>query len=104
MVNAGIPLDKSLFEKVRINKWALDHRAAELQTRRSVKKQHQIAWLIRAVRCIDLTTLSGNDTATNVLRLSKKALHPVDPSVLADLGLTEAEASSITCGAVCVYP
>lgn len=104
MVNSGIPLDKSLFDRVRINKWALDQRAAELQTRRSVKKQHQIAWLLRAVRCIDLTTLSGNDTPSNVLRLTKKAIRPVDPAVLADLGLSEAEASTITCGAVCVYP
>ena len=104
MVNHGIPLDKSIFEKVRINKWSLDQRAAELQTRRSVKKQHQIAWLLRAVQCIDLTTLSGNDTATNVFRLSKKAIHPLDLTVLADLGLSEAESSSITCGAVCVYP
>lgn len=102
MVNTGMALDLSLVEKARINKWALDLRAAELQTRRSVKKAYQVAWLLRAVRCIDLTTLSGNDTSTNVLRLGKKALHPVDDEVLRALGVDSP--GGVTCGAVCVYP
>ena len=47
-------------------------RAASLGTRRTVKQQWQAGWLLRAVTCIDLTTLAGDDTETNVARLCLK--------------------------------
>lgn len=37
----------------------------------------QAAWLLRAVTCIDLTTLAGDDTPSNVHRLCLKAIQPV---------------------------
>ena len=73
-------------------------RAATLLTRRSVKKEHQAAWLVNAIRCIDLTTLSGDDTEARVARLCAKARQPVAPALLEALGMP-----AITTGAVCVY-
>jgi len=66
-----------------------------------VKQQWQAAWLLRAVTCIDLTTLSGDDTETNVARLCLKAARPIRPDLLEAMDMTEA---GLTTGAVCVYP
>ena len=70
-------------------------------TRRTVKQQWQAAWLLRAVTCIDLTTLSGDDTETNVARLCLKAARPIRKDLMEAMDMTEA---GITTGAVCVYP
>ena len=51
--------------------------------------------------CIDLTTLSGDDTETNVARLCLKAARPIRPDLLEAMDMTEA---GLTTGAVCVYP
>ncbi|WP_062229323.1 deoxyribose-phosphate aldolase [Aureimonas frigidaquae] len=83
------------------NRSAAERRAASLTARRSIKKQWQAAWLINAIRCIDLTTLSGDDTAERVRRLCAKARNPVAPAILEALGLADA---GLTTGAVCVYP
>ncbi|KAL7982226.1 hypothetical protein Chor_009824 [Crotalus horridus] len=40
------------------------------------------AWLLRAVTCIDLTTLSGDDTPSYVCRLCYKAKHPIREDLL----------------------
>jgi len=80
---------------------AVKRRAATLGTRRTVKQQWQAGWLLRAVTCIDLTTLSGDDTEANVSRLCLKAARPVRPDLLKAMGM---EGEGITCGAVCVYP
>jgi len=101
MSNEGCPFDLSWVMSVRVNKFATNARAAELGTRRSVKKAWQLAWEIRAIQCIDLTTLAGDDTPQNVKRLCAKARNPLHRDVLEGLGLTEA---NITTGAVCVYP
>ena len=77
----------------------IERRAATLTARRTVKKQWQAAWLLQAVRCMDLTTLSGDDTPGTVRRLCAKAIHPVRPALLADLGVT----GPLHVGAVCVY-
>src|ERR671925_630457 len=98
--NPGIPLDMDWVDKVHINRSAVERRAATMSTRRTVKKEWQAAWLLRAITCIDLTTLQGDDTPTNVLRLCAKAQHPVRPDILELLG---AEHLPITVGAVCVY-
>src|SRR6266508_5742314 len=98
--NAGTPLDLDLVRGLRVNRSAVERRAATIPTRRTVKKEWQAAWLLRAITCIDLTTLQGDDTPTNVLRLCAKAKSPVRPDLLAALGATDI---GITVGAVCVY-
>ena len=99
--NPGAPLAPHWFEGVGVNASAVERRAATLTTRRSVKKEYQAAWLIKAMTCIDLTTLAGDDTPERVRRLCAKARRPLSDELLealdlADLGLTVA--------AVCVYP
>ena len=84
----------------RSNRSAAERRAATIPTRRTVKKQWQAAWLLRAITMIDLTTLSGDDTAGNVERLCAKAMRPLRPDLEAQLGV---EGLHITTGAVCVY-
>ncbi len=98
--NPGAPLDLDLIRALRVNRSAVERRAATIPTRRTVKKEWQAAWLLRAITCMDLTTLQGDDTPTNVLRLCAKAKHPVRPDLLEALGAREL---GITVGAVCVY-
>jgi len=98
--NPGFPLNLTWVENSRVNLPAVKRRAETLKTRRSVKKQWQAAWLLRAVTCIDLTTLSGDDTLTNVNRLCFKANNPIRKDLLEAMGMTE---EGITTGAVCVY-
>ena len=98
--NPGIPLDMSWVHNVKVNKSAAHRRAGEIAARRGVKKAHQAAWLLNAIRLTDLTTLSGDDTRGKVQRLCAKARHPVRADILEALGVTE----PITTGAVCVYP
>ena len=99
--NPGMPLDLDWVMGAHINKSAVERRAATLPTRRTVKKDWQAAWLLRAVTCIDLTTLSGDDTPGRVKRLCAKARQPIRPDMLARLGV---DGEKITVGAVCVYP
>ncbi|OAN76012.1 deoxyribose-phosphate aldolase [Sulfitobacter sp. EhC04] len=96
--NPGMPLDLNWVLSARANTSAIERRAASLPARRSLKKAHQAAWLLRAITCIDLTTLSGDDTARRVERLCAKARQPVAPALLKALGM-----GPITTGAVCVY-
>ncbi len=96
--NAGLALDLDWVRAVQANTSAIERRAATLPGRRSVKKDWQAAWLCRAISCMDLTTLSGDDTAGRVRRLCAKARQPVSPDLLAALGM-----EGLTVGAVCVY-
>jgi len=98
--NEGIPFDASLFEELNVNRSAVERRAATLSGRRSVKKEWQAAWLLKALSCIDLTTLSGDDTQGNVLRLCAKAKSPVRLDILEAL---EMKNENIHVAAVCVY-
>lgn len=98
--NPGIPLDLGWVRSTRVNLSAAERRSATLGTRRSVKKDWQAAWLLRAVTCIDLTTLAGDDTPGNVQRLCAKARQPVRSDLLEALGMGDVR---ITTGAVCVY-
>ena len=98
--NPGIPLDLDLVRALRINRSAVERRAATIPTRRTVKKEWQAAWLVRAITCLDLTTLQGDDTATNVRRLCAKARQPVRADLLQALG---AQDLAIKVGAVCLY-
>jgi deoxyribose-phosphate aldolase len=98
--NPGIPFDLEPVAGVRVNLSAVERRAATLPTRRTVKKEWQAAWLLRAIQCMDLTTLSGDDTEGRVQRLCAKARRPLKEELQAALGLGD---RTITVGAVCVY-
>jgi deoxyribose-phosphate aldolase len=98
--NPGTPLALDRVRAVRVNRSAVERRAATLPARRTVKKEYQAAWLLRAITCMDLTTLSGDDTPGNVRRLCAKARHPVRRDLLEALGVAHLD---ITVGAVCVY-
>jgi deoxyribose-phosphate aldolase len=98
--NPGTPLHLDWIEDIRVNLSAVERRAATLGTRRSVKKDWQTAWLLRAITCMDLTTLSGDDTPGNVRRLCAKARQPVRQDILEALGVGD---KKIQVGAVCVY-
>lgn len=98
--NPGIPLDMGWVACAHVNRSAVERRTATLPGRRSIKKEWQAAWLLRAVTCIDLTTLSGDDTPGRVRRLCAKARQPIRPDMLEALGID----FPVTVGAVCVYP
>src|SRR5690606_37249571 len=98
--NEGTDLDLDWVRDARVNRSAVERRAATLTARRSIKKDWQAAWLLKAVTLIDLTTLAGDDTAGRVRRLCAKALNPVRADLLEELGVADL---GITVGAVCVY-
>lgn len=97
--NCGSPLDLDWINSIRINRSAVERRAASLGGRRSVKNDNQIAWMLQAVRCIDLTTLAGDDTKLRVKRLASKAKKPIREDILEGLEVT----TPIHCASVCVY-
>src|SRR5690606_26389440 len=97
--NPILPLDLAPVEDVKVNRSAVERRAATMNTRRTVKKEWQAAWLLQAVRTIDLTTLSGDDTPGTVKRLCAKARQPIRDELLEKLGIKH----RLTTGAVCVY-
>ncbi len=99
--NAGMPLDLDWIAGAHVNKSAVERRVATLPGRRSIKKEWQAAWLLRAVTCIDLTTLAGDDTPGRVRRLCAKARQPLRSDMIEALGAADQQ---ITVGAVCVYP
>ena len=99
--NPGMPLNLDWVMRAHVNRSAVERRTASLPSRRSIKKEWQAAWLLRAVTCIDLTTLAGDDTPGRVRRLCAKARQPVRPDMLAALGVAD---QTVTVGAVCVYP
>ncbi|KQW91613.1 2-deoxyribose-5-phosphate aldolase [Massilia sp. Root418] len=94
----AMALDLSWLNHIHVNKAAADRRAASLANRRSVKKEYQAAWLVKAIGLIDLTTLSGDDTPGRVERLCMKAMRPLRSDLVEALGV-----SNVTTGAVCVY-
>jgi|SRR5437588_441331 len=98
--NRGIPLNLDWIAAVRVNTSAVERRAQTLVTRRTVKKDWQAAWLLRAITCMDLTTLSGDDTDERVRRLCAKARQPIQQELAQKLGV---ESLGITVAVVCVY-
>ena len=98
--NPGTALDLALVRSMRINRSAVERRVATLPARRTVKKEWQAAWLLRVITCMDLTTLSGDDTVGNVRRLCAKARHPLRREIVRALGVSDL---ALTVGAVCVY-
>ncbi|KAL0964941.1 hypothetical protein UPYG_G00274700 [Umbra pygmaea] len=99
--NPGMPLDLEWVSKVRVNTQAVLKRAQQVQGRNKNKKQWQAAWLLRAVTCIDLTTLAGDDTPGNVHRLCMKAGRPIRSDLLQSMEMHD---KGVTTAAVCVYP
>jgi deoxyribose-phosphate aldolase len=100
VANAGTPLNLDWVDSVRVNTSAVERRTATLVARRTVKQEWQVAWLLRAITCMDLTTLSGDDTDERVRRLCAKAMHPVSVNVKATLGIQDLP---VQVAAVCVY-
>ena len=98
--NEGIPLDLNWVQEIRVNTSAVERRAQSQVSRRTVKKEWQAAWLLRAITCMDLTTLSGDDTEERVRRLCAKGRHPVQPEVVEKLGI---QGLGIQVAAICVY-
>ncbi len=99
--NPGIPFDRDPVEAVKVNLSAVERRAATITKRRSVKKEWQAAWLVKALQCMDLTTLNGDDTDGRVRRLCAKAARPLRADLQEALGLGD---RTIRVAAVCVYP
>lgn len=97
--NPGTELDLVWVKSVCVIKPCIEKRAAEIRTKRCVKKQWQAAWLLRVTNCIDLTTLAGDDSISNIERLAFKASRPIRPDILKSMNFPD-----ITVGAVCVYP
>ncbi len=98
--NPGTELDLDWILAVQANTSAIERRCKSLPGRRSIKKNNQAAWLLKAITCIDLTTLSGDDTENRVRRLCQKAKFPIRSDLLENL---ELEPGTITTGAICVY-
>ena len=98
--NSGIPLDTNWVRDVRVNTSAVERRTQSQVARRAVKKEWQAAWLLRAISCMDLTTLSGDDTEERVRRLCAKARQPVQHELVEKLGIEQLQ---IKVAAVCVY-
>ncbi|KAG9467840.1 hypothetical protein GDO78_014197 [Eleutherodactylus coqui] len=99
--NPGSGLNLGWISRIAVNQPAVLRRAEQIESRRTVKKDWQVAWLLRAVTCIDLTALSGDDTPSNVHRLCFKAKRPIRDDLLRSLKMAD---SGIATGAVCVYP
>jgi deoxyribose-phosphate aldolase len=100
LANSGIPLDLNWIHEVRVNTSAVERRVQTQVARRTVKKEWQAAWLLRAVSCMDLTTLSGDDTDERVRRLCAKARQPIQHELVKKLGI---EQLGVKVAAVCVY-
>jgi len=100
LANRGIPLDLNWVHEVRVNTSAVERRAASQVARRTVKKEWQAAWLLRAISCMDLTTLSGDDTDDRVRRLCAKGKHPIQQELVDRLGIGDL---GIKVAAICVY-
>ncbi len=100
IANTGIPLNLDWVQEVRVNTSAVERRAQSQVARRTVKKEWQAAWLLRAITCMDLTTLSGDDTDERVRRLCAKGRHPIQQNLVHKLGIEQLD---IKVAAICVY-
>ncbi|NVJ97448.1 MAG: deoxyribose-phosphate aldolase [Alphaproteobacteria bacterium] len=100
LVNQGTSFHADWLDGIRVNKSAVERRTASIGGRRAVKKDSQIAFMLKAISCIDLTTLAGDDTPGRVQRLCQKAKNPVRRDILSAFGM---EDMGLTTGAVCVY-
>ena len=93
-------LDTNWIKDIQVNLSAVERRTTSLVKRRTVKKEYQVAWLLKSITLLDLTTLSGDDTFGKVAKLCQKALQPISLNILNSLELKN---EKILVGAVCVY-
>ncbi len=98
--NPGTALNLDWIDNIQVNLSAVERRTSTLLGRRTVKKDWQAAWLLKAIACMDLTTLSGDDTPGRVKRLCAKAKRPLSAEMVTALGIEDLH---LTTGAVCVY-
>lgn len=98
--NPGQALDEAWVRRVTVERHALDRQVAELVARRPLKGPVRAAWLLKALTCVDLTTLAGDDTPGRVRRLCGKARQPLRPELVAALGVSP---SQVRVAAVCIY-
>ena len=66
--------DLGWLNKVHVNLSSVNATASNLSNLRELKDENRAAWLLRAITCIDLTTLGGDDTESNVTRLCFKVI------------------------------
>lgn len=97
--NPGTPLNPRLFEERTVDTTAAERDAPRIARNRALSGENRVAWLLNAIRCMDLTTLAGDDTAERIARLCDKARRPLPPAIRDALGV-----EGLTTGAVCVYP
>ncbi|KAL0266451.1 UNVERIFIED_CONTAM: hypothetical protein PYX00_008984 [Menopon gallinae] len=103
--NPGCKLDLSWITSVRVNAWCVNHSVKSIpDEKRRISGIYRAAWLLRAVTCIDLTTLAGDDTRSNVVRLCRKAMRPIKSAILEKLDFRLENEEALTTAAVCVYP
>ena len=98
--NFFFDLDHKWIDNLKINLSAVERRTNSLTKRRTVKKEYQVAWLLKSITLLDLTTLSGDDTFGKIERLCQKSLQPISMNILNSLSLKN---EKIFVGAVCVY-
>ena len=98
--NPGMDFKLDKISNIAINKSAVERRCSNYGTRRSIKKDKQAAWLLKAITLMDLTTLSGDDTDARVRRLCSKAKQPISNKLEKILGV---ESLNLSVAAVCVY-
>ena len=98
--NPGMDFKLDKISNIAINKSAVERRCSNYGTRRSIKKEKQAAWLLKAITLMDLTTLSGDDTFARVRRLCSKAKQPISNKLEKILGV---ESLKLSVAAVCVY-
>ena len=106
-INMGTIINNSFFEldirwikDIQVNLSAVERRTLSLIKRRTVKKEYQVAWLLKAITLLDLTTLSGDDTLGKVEKLCIKGLNPIADLILKQLSIQN---DTIKVGAICVY-
>ena len=98
--NPGIDFSLDLISSISVNRSAVERRCANYGPRRSIKKENQAAWLLKAITLMDLTTSSGDDTVARVRRLCSKARQPISINLEKELGI---ESLNLSVAAVCVY-
>jgi deoxyribose-phosphate aldolase len=89
-----------LISSISVNRSAVERRCSNYGPRRSIKKDNQAAWLLKAITLMDLTTLSGDDTVARVRRLCSKARQPISLDLEKELGV---QSLNLSVAAVCVY-
>ncbi|XP_066248394.1 deoxyribose-phosphate aldolase [Euwallacea similis] len=102
--NPGCELDLGWLNNVNMNLTAINKLAKKLAASKELRDEYRVAWILKAITCIDLTTLAGDDTCSNVSRLCFKATKPIAEDLLPKFGFQYDENCPIRTAAVCVYP